>query len=53
MQTIYPTIGELQRRLRSKRQRRKMGRKAVIRAKERLWLSEQKHKSTPGFANYP
>jgi hypothetical protein len=50
MQTHYPRLEQLAKKLASRRGRKRMGRKAVQSAQERLYLADARRRSAPGFA---
>lgn len=52
MQTINPRVEAAKRRLRSKRWRKKHSAAVAQKERERLYLSRERHLSTPGFARY-
>jgi hypothetical protein len=50
MQTHYPRLERLAKKLASKRGRKHLGKKATQAAQERLYLADAKRRSAPGFA---
>lgn len=49
-QTHYADIERLRKKLRSRRSRKRMGKMALIEAREKLYLSGLRHRGIPGYA---